>query len=764
MIKFFHILFWVVVTFSGIAQQNSRESSLDILHYYFDLEFYNNTDRIDGQACVQIQLKSLTDQISLDLVNKSRWFGMTVSEVSINGMATDFTHKEDRVNVRLIKGTWNPGDTIELRIRYSGIPGDGLIISQNKFGTRSFFADNWPNRAHHWIPVVDHPSDKAKVDFLITCPEKYEVIASGKLVEIQKLDGERLRYHFSCKQDLPTKVMVFAASDFRVTVYDTIYGIPVSSWIFEENRTGEMDYLVSVDALRVFTDLIGLYMYDKLVNVQSKTRYGGMENAGNIFYFENSVNGKANFDELIVHEVAHSWFGNAVTEKEWHHIWLSEGFATYLTDLYVEIRNGKEPFINNMEVERKAILSYAKNNPTPVIDERITNLNHLLNVNTYQKGAWILHMLRQKTGDEFFFKILQSFYDQYRFGNALSSDFERIAKEISGMHLEKFFRQWLFYPGNPYLEIKWFEVGDTVYIQVDQMQHTDPFELDLEVLVNEELFRLPIRDKKSVFKILTGQTDHKLVLDPYIRLLFSGTLKKEIFMVPSYAGSVGKSPGNTNSASIFPLNIDSNQHFFLKPGDLLFQDLDCGPLCDAIESVTQGYQGANFSHVGMVTEVRNDSIWVFEAIGGFVKETKLEDFLARSKDQKGRPKVMVGRIMDQTIVKNAVKEVKKFSGKPYDDVFDIDNDSYYCSELLYFSFLEGNQSIFKLYPMTFKSPTTHKYDPAWISYYDHLGAEIPEGKPGLNPGGISRSPYVKILYRFGDPDGYDPMSYTLDSK
>lgn len=207
------------------------------------------------------------------------------------------------------------------------------------------------------------------------------------------------------------------------------------------------------------------------------------------------------------------------------------------------------------------------------------------------------------------------------------------------------------------------------------------------------------------------------------------------------------------SILVFVGGFAQSQSFELKNGDLLFQDLDCGPFCDAIEKVTAGVRGANFSHVGIAVE--EEGSWkVLEAGSNGVVITSLSDFLDRSKDVDSNPKVMVGRVkLGKNQIKAALEIAYSKLGSNYDDIFDINNDSYYCSELVYYSFLQDNKPIFKLFPMTFKDPDTDLTFPAWVDYYKSLNANIPEGEPGLNPGGISRSDYVEIVHSYGKPDG-----------
>lgn len=212
--------------------------------------------------------------------------------------------------------------------------------------------------------------------------------------------------------------------------------------------------------------------------------------------------------------------------------------------------------------------------------------------------------------------------------------------------------------------------------------------------------------------------------------------------------------------------IGCNQNYFqkggsfaLQSGDLLFQDADCGALCDSIEEVTRGCLGARFSHVGIVAQDANNNFVVIEALSSGAKVSPLESFLGRSLDKCRRPKVVVGRLKPafSHLIPLAIKEAFALRGKPYDKLFVINNDSYYCSELIYEIFLRANDNkpVFTLEPMTFKDPDTGVTLATWQEYFSKLGASIPEGERGINPGGISRSEALTIIYSYGIPDGWE---------
>lgn len=195
--------------------------------------------------------------------------------------------------------------------------------------------------------------------------------------------------------------------------------------------------------------------------------------------------------------------------------------------------------------------------------------------------------------------------------------------------------------------------------------------------------------------------------------------------------------------------------FQLQEGDLLFQDEDCGPFCEAIEAVTEGVDGYEFSHIGLLMKDDNGELKVMEAITKGVVLTPLDSFLNRTHDATGNPKVIVGRVKSeyQTFVPKAIDFIHSKMASPYDFVFNIENDSFYCSELIHLAFQAANDGapIFETPPMTFKAPDTDSTFAIWVDYYENLGEPIPEGEKGLNPGSMSRSPYIEIVHHFGEP-------------
>lgn len=504
---------------------NLPDPRVDVTRYRFDLMLSDSSDLINCTAVIDVRLKGAVRSVFFDLDNASpQGKGMIVESVLQNGRKAEWEHSGNRVKVEL-SPPGIPVDSAEITVNYSGIPADGLIISKNKFGNRTFFADHWPDRASAYLPVVDHPADKAAVEFMITAPSHYEVVASGYVVEESDLPGDMKLTHWKEDIPLPVKVMAFAAADFAISLAGYAAGIPVWTWVYPENRReGFKDYAVAVKPLELYSGIIGPYSYSKLANVQSKTIFGGLENASCIFYAENSVTGQGKAEDLIAHEIAHQWFGNSVTEGDWHHIWLSEGFATYLAAVYSEATYGKQKLEQSMMSARTRVLRASEKNPRPVIDPSITDLMGLLNTNSYQKGAWVLHMLRSEAGEENFWKGIKLFYGRFRDKNAMTDDFRKVMEEATGRDLEKFFHQWLFVAGEPNLRISLVAARNkgTSEIIVEQVQDY-LFTFNLEIILKESgrstTLEIPIKERKTTVNV-KASSGAEMIIDPDVKLLF----------------------------------------------------------------------------------------------------------------------------------------------------------------------------------------------------------------------------------------------------
>jgi aminopeptidase N len=518
-------LFFIFLIKLALADNYPRNEAIDIRHYTFKLELNDTTNIIAGEASIQVLIKKPIAAFELDLVNQNmQQHGMRVSSVLLNASEVTFEHQNNRLKISFPKTTLING-LHTFTVRYSGIPIDGLIISNNRYGDRTFFGDNWPDRARNWLPTIDHPYDKAGVDFVVTAPVHYSVIGNGVKLEESYLNEKQKLTHWHEEVDIPTKVMVIGVARFAIQHVATVNNIPVESWVYPQNRSeGFSDYAPAVRIIEFFSKHVGPYSYKKLANVQSTTRYGGMENASNIFYYEKSVTGKGEINNLIAHEIAHQWFGNSASENDWHHVWLSEGFATYFTHVYNEFTYGKESAITRLQKDRNRVIDYSKKAPAPVINTSITNYADLLTPHVYDRGGWVLHMLRNEIGDEPFWQGIREYYRSYQNSNALSSDLQRVMEQVSNKKLDTFFHQWLTRAEIPALKMMWTYQNKNLVLTIDQLQPGDPFDFPLQVAFDEGKNRtietVRINQKRQKISIPASTKPKNVTLDPETKLLF----------------------------------------------------------------------------------------------------------------------------------------------------------------------------------------------------------------------------------------------------
>lgn len=501
---------------SRAADSYPKNTDIDVLHYVFELWLSDASDHVEGTATVQIRfLAAGVGGFSIDLTGEHQQprddggtevVGMRVTTVdelrddagpagAQGAVSLRFDHAADRLRINLEEPS-RTGEIRRFRIRYGGVPATGLIIGDNKHGDRTFFSDNWPDRARNWLPTMDHPYEKATAEMVVTAPHHYQVISNGLLVEQTTLVDEELQRARDLagmpdeafrrtwwRQSVPIAPWLFAlgAAPFAVDYYDTFDGKSLQTWVYRQDRdAGFHDFSWPTrDVLQYYSDTIGPYAYEKLANVQSNSVGGGMEAATAIFYGDDSVTGERSvrWRNVIIHEIAHQWWGNAVTETDWDHVWLSEGFATYFTLLYREHAYGRDDFLAGLADARRRVLDFYAENP----DYRIVHADldpigrgTVTNGMTYQRGAWFLHMLRGLLGEDRFRAGIREYYRLYMNGSATTDDFREVMENTyePAIDLGGFFEQWLYQGGIPHLRGSWWwdEAAGEVVIELEQIE------------------------------------------------------------------------------------------------------------------------------------------------------------------------------------------------------------------------------------------------------------------------------------------------------
>ncbi len=490
------------ITMPNVVEGQPRPSrtggsrpGIDVLHYDFRVDFSPRglDDTVRVASVVTIARTARADSLVLDLRP-----AMRVDETRVNG--TVVTTRRDSASVRIPLPA-GVRDTLRVEVRAHGRPTDGLIVRRDSSGSWTAFADHFPDRAREWLPTVDHPSDKATVEWTVRAPAAYRVVANGELQEEtpEPAAGGRPEMRLTrwrSVRPLYTGVMVIGVAPFATyELGRTACGlgelpgcVPQSVWITPDVR-GYMPgpFGRAGDIVALYSRLVGPFPYEKLAHVQSSTRYGGMENASAIFYADKIYRGRTMSEGLIAHESAHQWFGDAVTTREWPHVWLSEGFATYFAALWSESAHGDSAFLDDMRRMRESVLADKMAMGKPIIDESLSDLRYVLNGLVYQKAGFTLHMLRREVGDSAFFRGIRAYYAKYRHGNALTSDFVAEMERSSGAKLDWFFDQWMKRPGVADLTVgwRWDEVRKSLVLTVSQGTQVPPYRLNVAVDVTD---------------------------------------------------------------------------------------------------------------------------------------------------------------------------------------------------------------------------------------------------------------------------------------
>jgi aminopeptidase N len=518
---------------AGYGDTYPKNLNIDIQHYQFKLWLSDKHDSIRAEATVMMNFKKAgIQQVRLDLTNASSELqgkGMTVVSIASNGRSLSFSHRSNELLITIPPSSL--GQQLSITIKYQGVPDAGLAIKQNRHKDRSFFSDNWPDLGHHWLPLVDHPYDKATCEFIVTAPSHYKVVSNGLLQEESLLtDGNKLT-HWKESVPIAPWLFVLGVADFAVQYVDSFEGKSIETWVYRQDRdAGFYDFETPTkQALSFFSEYVGPFAYEKLANIQSNNSTGGMEAASAIMYSENSVTGKrdARWQEVIVHELAHQWFGDAVTESDWDDVWLSEGFATYFTLLYAEHSLGRDEFVSDLKSSREQISKYlTKNQDSPIVHNQLSDMSKVTSALTYQKGAWVLHMLRELMGDTNFKKGIQSYYKKYFNANATTTDFRFEMEQASGLDLQSFFTQWLYQDGMPKIKGQWFwdSKKKELKITLDQTQ-LNAFSFPLEIGIvpagkqSPEIQKATLNTKQSTFTFPLATKPVSVVLDPRTTLL-----------------------------------------------------------------------------------------------------------------------------------------------------------------------------------------------------------------------------------------------------
>jgi aminopeptidase N len=513
------------------------------IHYNVTLVFNDQLSEITS-AETEISINVLKDNLKvLDLD-----FGeMTVDAVTIANTPARHEQRDGLLNVTLPE-TAKRGMRLVVKINYHGRPKDGLALTLDKAGKPSATGDNWPNRVHHWIPCLDHPSAKATVNFTVTAPARDLVISNGAMLATRDNADSTCTWSYSERVPIPAYCMIVGVAEYARFEAQPPAITPLSFYAPQTDRDRLVQGFNSADESVAFlSEKIAPYPYEKLALIVGATRFGGMENSSAIVFpstfFDSPktpqpisprFNIRTDSESTVAHEIAHQWFGDSVTESTWADLWLSEGFATYFAALFIERYDGERAFRDYMQHDAESYFKYEREHRTPIYDRETVDLFKLLNANNYEKGAWVLHMLRGTLGDEAFFKGIKRYYAAHRNSTATTEDLRSALEKASGRNLKEFFARWIYASGHPRYEAAWTwqqkrASGGTLTIRLRQLQDDAPFlmPLPIEIVTSSNTRRTILKPdgKESVTRLHLALRPTDVRFDPDETILKEITVK-----------------------------------------------------------------------------------------------------------------------------------------------------------------------------------------------------------------------------------------------
>jgi len=464
------------IDWSKKALQSERSRTFDALHYRIAIRLDLDQKSFEGETT--ISLTSLRDGFETCVLDAEE-FKIT-KVVSDYGESLQFEQTEKELKVRMPRPL-KLGETRSFTCSYQGRdPKIGLrFMAESANNPKLVFSDSFPDHVHHWFPCYDYPNDKVTDEIIATVKSNLKVAANGRLVSVfEDKPAGTVTYHWS--QELPhSTYLIFLAAAPYVVVQDSYKALPVNYWVYPQDEKKALPtYGKTPKMIEFFNRIFGYdYPWQKYDQVSVPSGGGAESTSATAMTHSIMVDEKNEKDfpaiGIVSHELAHQWWGDLITLRNWAHTWMNESFGTYSDYLYHRHERGDDEGAINLQDKLNSYLREAKTRYVrPIVTDRYDLPQDMFDRHTYPKGALVLHMLRNMVGDESFFKILSHFLHSYAFDAVDTNDFIRSVKTVTGQNLDWFFDQWLYKPGHPVFNIRsdWDEARKAATVKVTQVQ------------------------------------------------------------------------------------------------------------------------------------------------------------------------------------------------------------------------------------------------------------------------------------------------------
>ncbi len=512
------------------ARRTANQDKVDITYYKLELEVFPDAQTIAGTVTISGHVvdTSLT-AFEYNLNNN-----MTVDSIVTDAGNLNFIHTNGIISVDPPPASL-PGDTFRHTVYYHGSPaatGFGSFRFDEMNGRTLISTLSEPYGARDWWPCKDDPADKAdSAAVLITVPNEYVVASNGTFAGLDTVSAATRRWHWRESYPITTYLISLAIYPYHTWQEEYVSPLsgvtmPVKYYVFPEDSTpAAEDFNITTGAISIFAELFGEYPFiNEKYGMAAFPWSGAMEHQTCTSYGHALIRGDHYYDWILVHELAHQWWGNLITCKDFHHIWLNEGFATYSEALWVEQVSGGEAFRQYIDSRLEFATWWAD---PPVYRYDVSNSGEIFHTTVYKKGAWVLHMLRYVVGDSVFFDIMRTYAadPDFAYGNATTETFRDLCESISGMDLDSFFAQWIYGSYYPTYSLS-YSGSDTLRVTVSQSSpdgnlFSMPLDFAIVMLDTVLTYRRVVDEAVETFTVAipAGQIVTDVILDPDNRVL-----------------------------------------------------------------------------------------------------------------------------------------------------------------------------------------------------------------------------------------------------
>jgi len=528
----------------GDARNYAPPRYVDILHLKLDVtpDFVKRT--VAGTATIEFApVGKPLSELRLDAVN------LDIRDLRSSTPMTDHSSTTDELIITFA----NPiavGERTKVEIDYAAEPRQGLFFRTPELGyavgDTHLYSQGEPEQASHWFPCHDYPNERSSTELICHVPSEMTVLSNGTLIS-EKMDVRSGKKAVHWRQDQPhVAYLITLTAGYFDKLEDTSSDVPLAFYSQPSIREHAANsFTNTADIMSFLSKEIGVaYPWDKYYQVTVvDCRFGGMENTSmttlanrTVFSVESENVNEGWVRTLDSHEMTHQWFGDYVTCKDWSHLWLNEGFATYYSRLYEEHRFGRDDLLYAMYRDASGRVLTQHKDRRPIVFNQYKTPYDQFDFRAYPKGSWVLHMLRSQLGKELYRDCIQTYLKKHAFSSVTTADLAKVIEDVSGRSFDRFFDQWVYHARHPSLKVthKWIAAKKLAHVTVEQTQTTDDkvllfeFPTSLRFQVGQQTVDRPITidGTKHDFYVSLDEEPTQVRFDPEYTVLADVKFKK----------------------------------------------------------------------------------------------------------------------------------------------------------------------------------------------------------------------------------------------